>query len=84
MPEPVQLHPTRYVESDLQEFVVKYRIEGELILRTRTAADAYYASLLYTKEQLGRRGELAMDDPVERVAPRSSGVLAALTNGREA
>lgn len=78
MPEPVQLHPTRYVESDLPEFVVKYRIEGELVLRARNAADAYTASLLYTKDELGRRGELEMDDPVPRKALARSGILAQL------
>lgn len=85
MPEPVQLHPTRYVEADLPEFVVRYEIKGELILRARNATDAYYAAILYTKEQLGRQGDLDMDDPVERTfeAPRS-GVLAQLRNGREA
>ena len=79
MPDPVPLRPDRFVESDLPEFVVRYEIKGELILRARTAADAYYASMLYTKEQLGRRGELDMDDPVERKPePPRSGILAQL------
>jgi hypothetical protein len=81
---PVQLRPTRYVAEDLPEFTVKYRIDGELILRARTADDAYCAALLYTKEQLGRRGDLEMDDPVARQAARPrSGVLADLNDGRE-
>lgn len=78
MPDPIQLHPTRFVETDLPEFVVKYEIKGELVLRARTAADAYTASLLYTKEQLGRQGDLDMDDPVPRKALPRSGVLAQL------
>ena len=78
MSEPIPLHPTRYVEADLPEYVVRYEIKGQLILRARTAADAYTASLLYTKEQLGRQGDLEMDDPVPRKALPRSGILAQL------
>lgn len=78
MSEPTPLRPTRYVESDLPEWVVQYEIKGELVLRARTAADAYSASLLYTKEQLGRQGDLEMDDPVPRQALPRSGILAQL------
>jgi hypothetical protein len=79
----IELRPTRYVADDLKEWTVKYRIEGELILRARTFEDAYNASLLYSMEQLGRRGDLDMDDPVERRGPARSGVLADLSAGRE-
>lgn len=84
MSEPIQLHPARYVESDLPEFVVNYEIKGQLVLRARTAADAYAASLLYTKEQLGRQGDLDMDEPTPRALAPRSGVLSQLPGGREA
>lgn len=72
-----------FTEPTLQEFRIRYRIEGELILRAPSFDDAYRASLLYTKEDLGRKGELEMDDPEPSVGPRS-GVLEDLSKGKEA
>ena len=84
MADPIQLRPARYVEADLPEFVVRYEIKGELILRARSEADAYNASLLYSKEELGRKGDLEMDDPEPRALAPRSGVLSQLPGGREA